>query len=200
MNIRGLDSKIDKFTNLLDKSFKNKRPDILILCETWLNKNSTQVPIPGYCKYEHRHSHKKGGRVSISVTDSLLSREWIGLDLEDASFEHYIAEIKLKERKLLEGSLYRVPNSNQLEYLQNYKELINKLKSTDCEVVLGMDHNLDFLKSHLHENTQNFINSNLDNDLFPVITRPTHITHSTATLIDNIFLESRLTGQTSKRC
>ena len=62
-----------------------------------------------------------------------------------------------------------------------------------------MDRNLDFLKSHLHENTQNFINHNLDNDLFPVITRPTHITHSTATLIDNIFLESKLTGQMTSR-
>ena len=51
-----------------------------------------------------------------------------------------------------------------------------------------MDPNLDFLKSHLHENTQGFINYNLDNDLFPVITRPTQITHSSATLIDNVLL------------
>ena len=62
-----------------------------------------------------------------------------------------------------------------------------------------MDHNLDFLKSHLHENTQGFINCNLDNDLFPVITRPTRITHSSATLIDNIFLGSRFTGQATSR-
>ena len=67
------------------------------------------------------------------------------------------------------------------------------------EVILGMDHNLDFLKSHLHENTQSFINYNLKNDLFPVIAHPTHITHSTATLIDNIFLESRLTGQMTSK-
>ena len=117
----------------------------------------------------------------------------------DATFEHCIAEIKLKERKLLVGSLYRVPNTNQLGFLKNYKELVHKLKSTNSEVILGMDHNLDFLKSHLHENTQSFINYNLDNDLFPVITHPTYITHSTAMLIDNIFLESRLTGQMTSK-
>ena len=62
-----------------------------------------------------------------------------------------------------------------------------------------MDHNLDFLKSYTHENTQNFINYNLESDLFPVIIRPTRITHSSATLIDNIFVESKLTGRfTSK--
>ena len=37
---------------------------------------------------------------------------------------------------------------------------------------------------------------NLDFDLFPVITKPTRITHISATLIDNIFLDSRLTGKT----
>ena len=59
-----------------------------------------------------------------------------------------------------------------------------------------MDHNLDLLKSHVHKKTQQFLNLNLDHDLFPVITRPTRITHTNATLIDNIFLDSRLTGRT----
>ena len=199
LNIRGLSSKIEKLKKLLDESFKNKRPDILILCETWLNKSSPHVTIPGYCKYESRRIHKKGGGVSIYVIDKILSRERPDLQIVDATFEHCIVEIKLKERKLLVGSLYRVPNTNQLGFLKNYKELIRKLKSTNSEVILGMDHNLDFLKSHLHENTQSFINYNLDNDLFPVITRPTRITHSTAMLIDNIFLESRLTGQMTSK-
>ena len=109
---------------------------------------------------------QKGGGVSIYVIDKILSREQPNLQIVDTTFEHCIAEIKLKERKLLVGSLYRVPNTNQLEFLKNYKELIHKLKSTNSEVILGMDHNLDFLKSHLHENTQSFINYNLDNDLF----------------------------------
>ena len=62
-----------------------------------------------------------------------------------------------------------------------------------------MDHNLDLLKSHLHNNTQEFINMNYDSDLFPVITKPTRITHTSATLIDNIFLDSLLTGSITNR-
>ena len=164
-----------------------------------MSKSSPQVILPGYRKYESRRIHKKGGGVSIYVIDKILSREQPDLQIVDATFEHCIAEIKLKERKLLVGSLYRVPNTNQLGFLKDYKELVHKLKNTNSEVILGMDHNLDFLKSHLHKNTQNFINYNLDNDLFPVITHPTHITHSTATLIDNILLESRLTGQMTSK-
>ena len=58
---------------------------------------------------------------------------------------------------------------------------------------------MDLLKSHIHKKTQQFLNLNLDHDLFPVITRPTRITHSSATLIDNIFLDSKLTGRTDNK-
>ena len=87
--------------------------------------------------------------MSIYVTDKILSRERTDLQMVDASFEHCIAKIQLKERKLLVGSLYRVPNTNQLGFLKDYKELIHNLKSTNSEVILGMDHNLDFLKERL---------------------------------------------------
>ena len=52
---------------------------------------------------------------------------------------------------------------------------------------------------YLHNNTQEFINTNYDSDLFPVITKPTRITHTSATLIDNIFLDSLLTGNITNR-
>ena len=55
-----------------------------------------------------------------------------------------------------------------------------------------MDHNLDFLKANKHQNTENFVNSLLEKSLFPCISRPTRITNTTATLIDNIFVSSRL--------
>ena len=54
LNIRGLSSKIEKLKKLLDESFKNRQPDILILCKTWLSKSSPHVILPGYHKYENR--------------------------------------------------------------------------------------------------------------------------------------------------
>ena len=55
-----------------------------------------------------------------------------------------------------------------------------------------MDHNLDLLKSNNHPETQTFIDLNFDNCLFPCITRPTRITKSSATLIDNTFISESL--------
>ena len=54
--------------------------------------------------------------------------------------------------------------------------------------MIGLDHNLDLLKSTKHAPTDRFISANLSLGLVPTITRPTRITRNTATLIDNIFI------------
>ena len=60
------------------------------------------------------------------------------------------------------------------------------------EIIVGMDHNLDLLKTNSHSEIQHFININFNNNFFPCITRPTRITKSTATLINNIFISQKL--------
>ena len=54
-----------------------------------------------------------------------------------------------------------------------------------------MNHNLDFLKSSSHPPTHRFLEEMMDLGLLPSITRPTRITHSTATLIDNILIDQK---------
>ena len=69
---------------------------------------------------------------------------------------------------------------------------MDKIKlETHKDIVVGMDHNLDFLKSKNHSGTQNFITTMLDRLLFPCITRQTRV-YSTATLIVNIVVNSRV--------
>ena len=62
-----------------------------------------------------------------------------------------------------------------------------------------MDHNMDFLKHSVHKRMQEFIELNLDNNLIPTITRPTRITKSTATLIDNIIASQSLLTNSDSR-
>ena len=51
------------------------------------------------------------------------------------------------------------------------------------------------MKTHLHKQTSDFLELNLINDLIPCITKPTRITHKTATLINNIFVSLKLQQQ-----
>ena len=68
-------------------------------------------------------------------------------------------------------------------------------KDNPKTIIIGLDHNMDFLKSTEHTLTSDFIQSNLDFGLVPTITRPTRITHSSVTLIDNIIVSQNLCGR-----
>ena len=54
-----------------------------------------------------------------------------------------------------------------------------------------MDHNLDLLKCHIHQNTQLLIDIMTKNNMHPTITRPMCITNTSATLIDNVFIDDK---------
>ena len=61
--------------------------------------------------------------------------------------------------------------------------------------IVGLDHNLDFLKACSHGQTNDFIQYNLDLGMIPIITRPTRITKSSGTLIDNIIVSQNFCGK-----
>ena len=67
---------------------------------------------------------------------------------------------------------------------------LTKIKSHD--VIIGIDHNLDLLKTHQHSHTNEFLEINLRKNLLPTISKPTRITTKSATLIDNVFLSTKL--------
>ena len=54
------------------------------------------------------------------------------------------------------NSLYRPPNTNPKQFNKEYSSFIKELQSPEyknVKVVIGMDHNLDFLKSDTHYTT-----------------------------------------------
>ena len=92
-------------------------------------------------------------------------------------------------------SLYRPPDSDLSAFVKIYKELITKLEhETGKHFIIGLDHNMDLLKSSLHHSTQEFLDSNTSHNLWPIITKPTRITKSSATLIDNIIVSEGIYG------
>ena len=86
---------------------------------------------------------------------------------------------------------YRPPNCNVRTSLKEYSNLIVSLKrNRHHEIIIGIDHNLDLLKANSHSQTNEFLELNLRKSLIPCISKPTRITHKTASLIDNIMASS----------
>ena len=93
---------------------------------------------------------------------------------------------------------YHPPDHNALDWISHYEKLIEKMTNISKHVVVGLDHNLDLLKTNVHKGTQSFLEKTIDLGLLPCITKPTRITHHSATLIDNILVSENLyTGHLS---
>ena len=95
-----------------------------------------------------------------------------------------------KQRNVVCGIIYRHPSGNIedfLDYLQNAIESI--YNSNKCCIIPG-DFNLSLLNFESHPQTEKFLNSLSTYFFLPQILKPTRIAHHSATLIDNIFLNS----------
>ena len=194
-NIRSILSKQMELNQLL-RDLENKRSkiDVLMLCETFLSNNTTSLlNIPGYNIFADSRTQHKGGSTAILVRNGITCKRLPNVfKFKEKELESTFVEIGAKNGQLIViGSLYR-PNCSEKNLISDIQEIITKTQKEKKELIIGMDRNLDLLKSLEHKLTQQFLDTLLDLDMLPTITRPTKITHQTATLIDNIFVSGKL--------
>ena len=110
------------------------------------------------------------------------------------SFESCFIELQTAKTSLIIGSVYRPPNTSVEEFLKTFQlvtEVARKQRPTK-NLIIGLDHNLDLLKSSSHNPTQQFLEMLYELRMLPTITKPTRITMSSATLIDNVLVNMEL--------
>jgi len=69
-----------------------------------------------------------------------------------------------------------------------YEQILKKLQNIKTQVIIGTDQNFDYMKIDQNKNTQELLNLFFNNCIFPTIIKPTRITHSSAPLIDNLYI------------
>ena len=200
LNIRSLLSHQQELSQLIRKvEKKNSRIDIILLCETFLSKNTYKmVSVRGFTHLCDYRKTKKGGGVSILIREGIAYRRRQDLDVfQEGQTESIFIEVKCRNGKqIIFGSMYKPPNTNNEQFTNNITEIVYKIKSAkgqySPELVLGMDHNINLLNSRTHKPTQKFTETMDGLHLYPTITRPTRITRNSATLIDNIYVSDML--------
>ena len=189
LNIRGIYSKLNRLKSLIEEHTENKYPDIILLCETWYSKNSPTPEIESYNSVHKYREHKKGGGVAVLISENLNYKLRPDLETSSQVFEHCIIEVKLKTGNIICCSGYRAPNTDTEVFLKEYEKIVENINRTiKTKVVMGLDHNLDLLNYGKHRPTREFVCINENNNLVPGIMRPTRITNTSATIIDNIFV------------
>jgi hypothetical protein len=85
------------------------------------------------------------------------------------------------------GVIYKPPNADIQTFIAKMIEILNKLRSTRKHCYIMGDFNLDLILHETNANTKMFLDLMHSHAFFPLIDKPTRITATTSTLIDNIF-------------
>ena len=86
-------------------------PDIVLLCETWLKKDTAvKLDMLNYKCYHKHRIDRIGGGVSVLIKQTLRSRERSDLVVATNLFEYNVVELKTNTNNILIVSGYRPPN------------------------------------------------------------------------------------------
>ena len=163
--------------------------DIIGISETKItNSNSAiSVPtIPGY-NFEFVPTPLASGGVALFIDDRHGYRI-----LEKASnkaFQALLVEISfVKKKNIICGAVYRKHNSPE-RFQKYFEETIEKFAASGKQICVLGDFNIDLLKAQTSNYSRDFLVTLQSCYLIPTVDKPTRVRSSSATLIDNIFID-----------
>ncbi len=193
LNIQSLPAKFEQLKLLLSiLEEKDINLDFILLCETFLTDNiANKFNITGYdMVYKNRLTNRGGVAIYINNKLNYKMRDDLAIN-KPGVFESIFIEVQSPKLNAIVGEIYRIPNTNEIDSINMYDTIIKKLIPYKHNIVLGTDQNFDYINIDQHKNIVELLDTFLGNGLLPVITKPTRITHSSATLIDNIYISTK---------
>lgn len=198
LNIQSLQAKFIDLQEFIDEFWRqNCYLDIICLCETWNIKNEDYIQLKGYDFVYKCRSKSNGGGIGIYVKKGIAFKEIKALTkFEEKILESLTLEISIgKNDKILLTNVYRSnckhPNLTESEQLDRFINLFSELQSDlnsrrYPSYIMG-DLNFDLLKFEQHDKTRALLENSFANGFLELISLPTRITHTSATLIDHIY-------------
>jgi len=202
INSRSISKNFDSVATLLH-TLHNFSFSIIGITETWLHANSPDVfNIQDYNMLHADRKEGRGGGVALYIhTD--ITHYRLRKDIHIQGIEDIFIEIQNNSGKnILVGTLYRPPSNDVTIFLENIDKSLQELSRENKHIYLMGDYNIDlthsinFSNNPSNRNTDQsnhistdmkFLNILSMNSFFPCINKPTRITPTSATLIDNIF-------------
>ena len=201
-NIRSANSNLNDLENFL-LSLHHKL-SIICLSETWFQDCNVQTfNIPGY-SHEYRHrANRHGGGVSIFIKSNIHFTQRVDISLMTPCLEAVFVEISRDSIRdatsnIIVGAIYRPPNTNIDDFIPPMEEILSIIGREKKTCFITGDFNINLLNSNNHLPTQRFIETMYSFSYLPTITKPTRVTDTNATLIDNIFCNEAINNDLSQ--
>lgn len=196
LNCRGLNAHWDEFCDFTSKlENRGRKLDIIALSEVFTIKSSHVPALQGYhgLRYSTRPG-TAGGRGGVGM---FIREEYVYEIRQDLSifipnvFESLFVEVRRENKRLIVGVIYR-PNSPPLASAEIFNdkilEITGKISQSNVEAIILGDHNINLLHFEHDNQTNLFLDTMIAHGFLPVITKPTRVTPTSATLIDHSFV------------
>ena len=150
---------------------------------------------------KHKTRRKEGGGLCMYIRSDLDFKERPDLSCPNEYqdfFDYIFIEVIHENPKnnTIVGVLYRPPGGNTVEDFTDHLDiLLSTIHKEKKRVILTGDTNINLLNASQHRATSNYLDVLMGHGFLPKITLPTRVTHSSATLIDHIFINECSSNQ-----
>ena len=189
LNPRSLVANFGSLTTYLETI--SLKPLVFGFAETWLKPETEHLyNLNGYSYSGATRPIRRGGGVGLQIHNSIsynVRRNLTGCSDSLESIFIDVTFIPNCNLKPIIGVIYRPPNSSYDDYISRLTEILEQITSTDRPCYIMGDFNLDLLHYGSHTTVTQFLDLMYSNFFSPLIDQPTHVTSTSATLIDNVF-------------
>ena len=183
-NARSLNRNFDHISNYLD--LLNHSFSVIGITESWLKTSSDLPPLDGYnCIHNPRNT--RGGGVALYISDNFSITERTDISFGNTAESLFIDLTDHNNNKITVGVVYRPTDTNLSNFNSTLSTILPKLNSLKNPCFVLGDFNINLINSQTHSLTNDFLTTLIQHTFYPTINKPTRITRTSASLIDNIF-------------
>lgn len=175
------------FTKIKDYITQFSKLSVIAISESWISKEKeADVELDDYELFTSNRANKNGGGAALYVHNDYKCKiiETMSMIVENIMEIVTVELYVVKSKSVIISSIYRTPGSCLDTFNDKLSEIFGNEKK---KVFVCGDFNVNLLNTNEHKKTRDFVDTMYSLSLFPVILKPTRITCSSATLIDNIF-------------
>ena len=194
INCRGLSNNWERFNELICDLHGDKHSfDYLGLSEAYRCDLDQRLKLPGYYNLitRSRTDGSRGG-VGLFIKESVQYkiREDLSIFNEHVFESLFVEGESQASKKYIIGVIYRpntAPRGNVGVFSSTLLSILDTINSEFKTGIIMGDMNIDLLKFQAHAKTNDYLDNIFSRGYLPVITKPTRVCISSATLIDHIY-------------
>ena len=188
LNIRSANKNFNQLRSLIENT-QLPKSSIIGLTETWFSQTpSSLFSLKDYNLIVNNRVNKIGGGVAMYIPDQYDYTVISNLSTMSEDMESLFIELKVPTSKNITlGIMYRPPQSDHANFVDTLHDLLLDTAIKDNLCVIMGDFNIDLVNSASNNSSQEFLETFLASSFLPLITKPTRVAHTSATIIDNIF-------------